>query len=118
MQRMHFSQGSFINPRFIVSTTLGLSAADKLDEFAGKLPFVDDNRVVNGKGGFNPLPAAASVTNRPRSLQPPRRAFPKRLDPVVTLIAREKFFPSRRFIKARGTRSSEYESGKNRPAIG
>jgi len=114
---MNFSQGIFINPRF-VPTTLELSAADKLDELVTQVPSVDDNRVVNGKGGFNPSSAVASVTNRPRFRvpQPSRRAIPKRLT-RVTLVAREKFslgsfLP---FIKARGTRSLEYESRKTCP---
>lgn len=55
MQQMHFSQCSFINSRFVAPITHELSVADKLDKLAGKVPLVDDNRVVAGKGSFNPL---------------------------------------------------------------
>jgi len=66
-------------------------------------------------------PAVASVTNRPRFRvpQPSRRAIPKRLTRVSHFSCEGKvlprFFPPLKFIKARGTRSLEYESRKNHP---
>lgn len=125
---MNELQSSFINPRFIVSTILELPAADKLDQLAGKAflwSMITERRmgrvVSTPRQSLPLLPTDLDFTFCSHLVEPFLSASSSWNGSYFNCegkVLLPRLFPSLKFIKARGTRSLEYESRKNRLEIG